>query len=754
MSGLDFDAIRHDHPLSAVIGETVTLKKSGNNKVGCCPFHADKSPSFVVYTDNRYHCFGCGAHGDVIDYVSALKKVTLPEAIASLTGGDIPRLTPADREKRQIEIAKRDDEERVRQDISIAEARVRWDSARPVGEGTHPYLERKRINPHFARIEGANLLVPLFGDDGKIQSVQMIPPGEGDRKLFHGGAPTRGAFCILGDHVTDGPIVVVEGYATGVTVRDATDLMVVVAYSKNALATVAKAVQKYDPARPIIIGADTNGTEQAKVAADAVGGTVIVPDMQGAEGTDFNDQAMHYGLEDVAATFKPAAAIDELPGGADPYDWEGKRAPHRQFIIPGWVVRGAAGLLTGQEGVGKSLIAQQMATCAALGQSFVGLEIARVNAMYVTCEDPLDELWRRQESINAALGCTMEDLRGRLKLHSLVGELGNELATFDSSGQLTPTKRYHQLVASSLAFGAQLTILDNAAHMFAGNENARHDVAAFLGLIERYSITINGAAILLAHPNKAYAQGNKTGNEYSGSTGWSAHVRNRLFIDYAAAPESGGPADPDERILRKSKANYGKKGEEVEFRWHEWAFVAIDDLPGSQGKEIADAAQAGAENDRFLTCLDKATDERRTVSARLAAPNYAPRVFAKMTVAQKMPIASFERAMERLLHLGLIAGEGQVFKRDNRTWALGIVRLECTKQRTNHAQSDAQSDAQSAHHTTHSSAPHNTPSITYIRGGPEGPSPMYDQEGFFISPDYDAADQWRASDDWEQDFDA
>lgn len=443
----------------------------------------------------------------------------------------------------------------------------------------------------------------------------------------------------------------------------------------------------------------------------------------------------------------------ELPGGVDPQDWEGKRAPHRQFIIPGWVVRGAAGLLSGQEGVGKSLIAQQMATCAALGIPFLGMEIARVNAMYVTCEDPLDELWRRQESINAALGCTMSDLQGRLRVHSLVGELGNELATFDSSGQMTPTKRYNQLVASSLEFGAQLTILDNAAHMFAGNENTRHDVAAFLGLIERYSITINGAAILLAHPNKAYAQGAKQGNEYSGSTGWSAHVRNRLFIDYAPPPESGAPADPDERILRKSKANYGKRGEEVTFRWHEWAFVSVDDIPDSKAREIAEAAQAGMENERFLECLDKATEERRTVSVRNAAPNYAPRVFSKMTIAKKMPIASFERALERLLHLGIIAGEGQVFKRDNRSWALGIVRAERTKQCTKPAQSGAQSDAQSAQDPRHSSALHSTPIYNIYGGTPEGGPPIHDEEGFFVSPEYDPADAWRASDAWEPDYD-
>ena len=753
MSGFDFDAIRREYPLDHVVGQTVKLRRSGANKVGCCPFHADKSPSFVVYRDGRYHCFGCSAHGDVIDYVAATHRIGMAEAIASLTGGEPPKLSQFDRDARQREVARQEDEQRKRQREAIIEARQRWDAALPVEGTQNEYLSRKGIAPYLARREGENLLLPLFGPDGLIQTVQMIPGGVGEKKLFHAGAPTTGAYCTLAVE-SEGPIVIVEGFATGATVQAATGWPVVIAYAKHALTTIAKDVRRIHPDRRIIIGGDINGETAAEAAAEAVSGVAIFPDMQGAEGTDFNDQSVHYGLEDVSRTFAPAREVDALPGGVDPFDWEGKKAPHRQFIIPGWIVRGAAGLLSGQEGVGKSLIAQQMATCAALGVPFVGLEIARVNAMYVTCEDPLDELWRRQESINAALGCRMSDLRGRLKLHSLVGEIGNELGTFDNEGRITPSRRYQQLVDTSVQFGAQLTILDNAAHMFAGNENARHDVAAFLGLIERYAIAINGAAILLAHPNKSHSQGNKQGNEYSGSTGWSAHVRNRLFIDYAPAPETGAPADPDERVLRKSKANYGKKGEEVAFRWHEWAFVNQGEIPTDRSREIEEAARAGEENERFLACLDKATAERRTVSARLAAPNYAPRIFAQMPVAKGLPAERFEQALQRLLHLELIAGEGQVFKRDNRTWALGIVRQECTKPRTNHAQSDAQSAHKAAQDTRHRSAPHSTPLSKDKGEGLGAPSPLIDSEGFLVSPDYDPADLWRANDDWEPDYGA
>lgn len=422
----------------------------------------------------------------------------------------------------------------------------------------------------------------------------------------------------------------------------------------------------------------------------------------------------------------PEAGDDPLPGVADPSEWAGHKAPERRFIIPGWLVRGHAGLLSGMEGVGKSLIAQQMMTCAAIGRPFLGLDVVHVNAVYITCEDSQDELWRRQEGINAALGITMEDIAGKLLLVSLCGELGNELGTFDREGRITPSLRYRQIEKLCIDFKAGLAVLDNAAHLFPGNEIVRHDVAAFLSLLERLSQIMDGAVLLLAHPNKQHSQGSKQGNEYSGSTGWSAHVRNRFFLDYRDDKEDGTAVDDDERVLRKSKANYGKRGEEIYFRWHEWAFVRLEDMGDDQGREIAANAQANAENAMFLECLDKATSERRPTSASPAASNFAPRVFAKMTTARGMGMKSFEAAMNRLLHLDEITGDKQLFQRSNRTWATGLGRSEnCTKPCTNHAQSGAQSVHKAAQSYTTPVHPADTPSTTYIGTPLEGVPDTY-----------------------------
>lgn len=68
-----------------IIDARVTLKKKGGNYSACCPFHNEKTPSFSVsHTKQFYHCFGCGAHGNVIGFVMAYDRLEFPEAVAAL----------------------------------------------------------------------------------------------------------------------------------------------------------------------------------------------------------------------------------------------------------------------------------------------------------------------------------------------------------------------------------------------------------------------------------------------------------------------------------------------------------------------------------------------------------------------------------------------------------------------------------------------------------------------------------------------
>ncbi len=67
------------------IGQYVPLRKRGNDLVGLCPFHSEKTPSFPVHPDRNYFmCFGCGVGGDVISFVQKLENVAFPEAVRML----------------------------------------------------------------------------------------------------------------------------------------------------------------------------------------------------------------------------------------------------------------------------------------------------------------------------------------------------------------------------------------------------------------------------------------------------------------------------------------------------------------------------------------------------------------------------------------------------------------------------------------------------------------------------------------------
>lgn len=80
----DVELIRAANPIIDIIGRYgVEMNRKG---YACCPFHNEKTGSFKVYSDGTYHCFGCGAHGDVIDFVSKIEGIDFNEACSRLGG--------------------------------------------------------------------------------------------------------------------------------------------------------------------------------------------------------------------------------------------------------------------------------------------------------------------------------------------------------------------------------------------------------------------------------------------------------------------------------------------------------------------------------------------------------------------------------------------------------------------------------------------------------------------------------------------
>jgi DNA primase len=97
------DELRARTTLSAVISPTVKLIKAGREYKACCPFHNEKTPSFTVNDEKHfYHCFGCGAHGDAIRFLTDARGLPFMDAVRELAGKagiDVPAADPRMRDQ-------------------------------------------------------------------------------------------------------------------------------------------------------------------------------------------------------------------------------------------------------------------------------------------------------------------------------------------------------------------------------------------------------------------------------------------------------------------------------------------------------------------------------------------------------------------------------------------------------------------------------------------------------------------------------
>ncbi|HEU4498817.1 MAG TPA: DNA primase, partial [Sphingomicrobium sp.] len=97
------DELRARTTLSAVIGPSVKLIKAGREFKACCPFHDEKTPSFTINDEKGfYHCFGCGAHGDAIRFLTDHRGLPFMDAVKELAGKagmEVPAPDPRDRER-------------------------------------------------------------------------------------------------------------------------------------------------------------------------------------------------------------------------------------------------------------------------------------------------------------------------------------------------------------------------------------------------------------------------------------------------------------------------------------------------------------------------------------------------------------------------------------------------------------------------------------------------------------------------------
>jgi DNA primase len=180
------DELRARTTLSAVISPTVKLIRAGREWKACCPFHNEKTPSFTVNDDKGfYHCFGCGAHGDAIRFLTDQRGMQFMDAVkelASKAGMEVPAPDPAAKERA----------DRTASLTDVMAEVAKWYSEQLNGLGgaeAREYLKRRDIDPEtiqrfgigFAPDSRSSLKRALekLGEDKLIDTGMLIRPEEG-----------------------------------------------------------------------------------------------------------------------------------------------------------------------------------------------------------------------------------------------------------------------------------------------------------------------------------------------------------------------------------------------------------------------------------------------------------------------------------------------------------------------------------------------------------------------------------------------
>jgi RecA-family ATPase len=339
----------------------------------------------------------------------------------------------------------------------------------------------------------------------------------------------------------------------------------------------------------------------------------------------------------------------------------GRTAPIREFILPKWIPARSVTLLHGFGGVGKSLLAQQIGTAAILRCEFLGGVADACPVLAWWGEDDRDEIWRRQENINAAFGITdIGSLEGKLIWRPCPGD---DITMFTAANEsdFKTTARFAVFREQVMDLRVQLAILDSAAQIAGIPENNRPLVTRCLQSLTQVCLDGSLAIVLIGHNNRE--------GDFSGTTAWENRSRSRAHMRRVKEE------DGSETIqLARPKANYAELESGVALEWHQGAYRCTDVRFETMGDRLDRQCREREIDQAFLAALDQLTKQRRATSAAKTAPNYAPRMMTQNGLAQNFSTRELEQAMRRGFQDDWLIADAHLWQKGNRHYASGLAR--------------------------------------------------------------------------------
>src|SRR5574343_1125251 len=416
--------------------------------------------------------------------------------------------------------ALRDAELERKHEVAAATVETIWTSAQAASTD-HPYLKRKGIGVHGARVTGdGRLVVPLYGQDGNLSSLQYI--AHDGSKHYPPGGQTGGKFWMLGTMDEPGTLFVAEGFATAATTHDTTNRPVIVAYSASNLVPVTGALREmYRATQDIVIVADNDasgvGQRYAEQASAKFGARVVMPPMEG----DANDYAK--AGHDLASLLLPLDNDWLLP--AD--DFSAQPAPI-SWLVKHWLQNNALIMVHGPSGGGKTFVVLDWCLRMASGApDWCGHKVKAGNVVYLAGEGH-------------------HGLRGRIaasKHHHQAGHLAMWLSK-DGCDLNTPTG-YLQVVKHLriLPERPSVIVVDTLHRFLSGDENSAQDAKTMLDACNSLMNEFCCSVILVHHTGVS----EEAQHRARGSSAW----RGALDIEISIVPGKDGV--PMQIVQRKSK---------------------------------------------------------------------------------------------------------------------------------------------------------------------------------------------------------
>lgn len=387
------------------------------------------------------------------------------------------------------------------------------------------------------------LVVPALAADGTLQSLQLIPPPGGGKKLNLPGAPMAGASFTVGDVVPGAPLYLCEGIGQAWACWQATGNAAVVCFGWGSVGKVAEALRQRDAAARLILCPDAGKEESAAEIAQAVGAAVCLMPQGEETNFDANDLAQRDGHDVLAelleAASEPAppplplsvAFADELPEAFTPPD----------ELVEGVLTAGDGSVLYGDSNSGKTFFVIDMAAAVARGAQWMGRNTEPGLVVYLAAESPA--------SVRSRLQAYQKHHGVRVPNFAIVQ---SPIDLFDGDADTEAVIAVVRQLERQRGQKVRLIVGDTLARLSAGaNENAGQDMGLVVRRFDRIRTACNAHFLLIHHSGKAAA---------NGARGWSGI---RAAVD-TEIEVTDSPAGRCAEITKQR--DLSTKGERIGFR--------------------------------------------------------------------------------------------------------------------------------------------------------------------------------------------